>query len=218
MQTVPWDAGTWTHPPAHASLTPDGLVATAVEGSDAWRVTSYGFVHDTEHALLQPFATGSAVEVEFTVDLSQQFDQAGVFLRVGPEHWIKAGVEYSDGVPQLGVVVTDGRSDWSAAPVRGWAGRRATLRASRSGDALAIRAKAAGEPYRFVRLLPLDARLDVHAGPYLCAPTRAGLTITFHAWRITPADTSLHDEPEAEPATPRRRTAGGATGWRPSEV
>lgn len=218
MQAVPWDAGIWTHPPAYATVDGGDLVATAVAGSDAWRVTSYGFVHDTEHALLQPLPADTAVEVEFTVDLSQQFDQAGVFLRACSEHWIKAGVEYADGVPQLGVVVTNGQSDWSAAPVPSWSGRRATLRASRSGDALTIRAKVDGEPYRFVRLLPLDSAVDLHAGPYLCAPTRPRLTVRFHGWRTTPPDAALHDEPEPGAARPRRHTAGGATGWRSSEV
>lgn len=191
-RSVPWDAGTWTHEPAHACVDGDDLVVTAVEGSDAWRVTSYGFVHDSEHALLQPLAADTAVEVTFTVDLSEQFDQAGLFLRVSSEHWVKAGVEYADGVPQLGVVETDGRSDWSASPVPSWTGRRVTIRASRSGDALTVRAAVDEEPYRFVRLLPLDPDLDLDAGPYLCAPTRAGLTVRFHSWRTTAPDAALH--------------------------
>ena len=34
---------------------------TAAEGSDAWRPTAYGFVHDTEHALLAPLPVGAAI-------------------------------------------------------------------------------------------------------------------------------------------------------------
>ncbi|MCI1642120.1 MAG: DUF1349 domain-containing protein [Actinomyces sp.] len=30
------------------------------------------------------------------------------------------------------------------------------------------------------------------AGPYLCAPTRAGLRVGFTAWRFTAADDALH--------------------------
>lgn len=187
-----WSSGTWTHPPAEVVLEGLDLVATAVEGSDAWRLTSYGFVHENEHALLAPLPAEAAVEVTFTAALERQFDQAGVFLRVDVEHWVKAGVEFADGVPQVGVVVTDGRSDWSAAPVPEWAGRRVTVRASRSGDAVTVRARVDDEPWRFVRLVPLDPALDVEAGPYLCAPTRAGLALRFHGWRVTPPDGSLH--------------------------
>lgn len=189
---VPWAEGAWTHPPAAVEVEGDDLVVTAVETSDAWRVTSYGFVHESEHALVASLPSDRAVEVTFTADLTEQFDQAGIFLRASVEQWVKAGVEFADGVPQLGVVVTHGRSDWSAAPVPSWAGRRVTVRASRSGDAATVRARVDGEPYRFVRLLPMDPDVELVAGPFLCAPTRAGLTVRFHAWSETEPDAALH--------------------------
>ena len=117
MTDIAWSDGGWTHDPAGVVEEHGDLVVTAVEGSDAWRITSYGFVHDSEHALLAPFAVNSAVEVEFTAAFSEQFDQAGVFVRVSAERWVKAGVEFADGRPQVGAVVTDGMSDWSLAPV-----------------------------------------------------------------------------------------------------
>src|SRR5919107_356761 len=155
MTNLPWSAGRWTHPPAAAEERGSDLAVTAVEGSDAWRLTSYGFVHDTEHALLAPFAEGSAMEVEFTADFSAQFDQAGVFVRVSAEHWVKAGVELADGTPSVGAVVTDGRSDWSLAPVPNWAGTRVRLRVSRSGDALTVRSCSGDGPLQLVRVIPL---------------------------------------------------------------
>lgn len=176
----------------HVQVDRADMVVTAAAGSDAWRITSYGFVHDSEHALLRPLGMNSAVEVTFTVDLREQFDQAGVFLTASSDLWVKAGVEYADGVPQLGVVVTDGRSDWSASPVSSWAGRRATIRASRRGDAITIRAKVDDGPFQFVRLIPLDPQTVLEAGPYLCAPTREGLRVRFHAWRMTAPDAALH--------------------------
>ncbi len=192
MRRMPWASGSWTRPPVSVVERDDDLVATAAEGSDAWRVTSYGFVHDDEHALLAPLPSEAALEVTFTADLAAQFDQAGLFLRVSDEHWIKAGLEFADGVVQLGVVATRGVSDWSAAPVPDWAGERVTIRASRSGDAVTVRARTAGGPWRFVRLVPLDPAVEVAAGPYLCAPTRAGLAVRFHAWVVTEPDAALH--------------------------
>ena len=168
------------------------LLVTAAEGSDAWRLTSYGFIHDTEHALLAPFPEGGAMEVEFTADFSAQFDQAGIFVRVSAERWVKAGVEFADGIPSVGAVVTDGRSDWSLAPVSGWADRRVLIRVSRSGDALTVRARPEGGPMQLVRVLPFDPELGAEAGPFVCAPTRAGLTVHLHAWRRTEPDDQLH--------------------------
>lgn len=127
---IPWSEGAWTHPPVFAVERGKDLLVTAKEGSDAWRTTSYGFIHDSEHALLAPFPEGSAVEVEFTAGFSEQFDQAGVFVRVSAERWVKAGVEFADGACQLGAVVTDGMSDWSLAPVPAWKGGRVLVRIS----------------------------------------------------------------------------------------
>lgn len=189
---IPWPDGRWTHPPASAREDGDALLVEAVEGSDAWRHTAYGFVHDTEHALLAPLPDGAAVEVDFALAYHGLFDQAGLFLRVSDETWVKAGVEISDGLPQVGAVVTRGTSDWSVAPVPEWAGRVVTVRASRFGDALVVRARAEGEPWRLVRLAPFDTGAQIEAGPYCCAPTRTGLVVRFLGWRSTPPDAALH--------------------------
>ncbi|MDQ7993368.1 MAG: DUF1349 domain-containing protein [Propionicimonas sp.] len=191
-RVVGWDEGGWSTPPVDSRVEGTDLVVTAAEGSDAWRVTSYGFVHDNEHALLAPLPAGAAVEVEFDVTMSAEFDQAGLFLRASDTLWTKAGIEYADGLLNLGAVVTDERSDWSSAPVPEWSGRRATVRASRTGDAVTIRAGVDDEPLRFVRLFPLDPTVELEAGPYVCAPTRAGLTVRFRRWALTEPDASLH--------------------------
>lgn len=97
-----WAEGRWTHPPVSSAADGDDLVVEAVAQSDAWRITSYGFVHDTEHALVAELGASEAVEVVFGCDFTAQFDQAGVFVRVDDETWVKAGVEFADGVPQVG--------------------------------------------------------------------------------------------------------------------
>ena len=192
MPDIAWSNGRWTHPP-EAAVEQDGdLLVTAVEGSDAWRITSYGFVHDSEHALLVPFADGTAMEVEFTAAFSQQFDQAGLFVRVSAERWIKAGVEFADGRAQVGAVVTDGMSDWSLAPVPDWTGQRITVRASREGTAITVRAGRSAADLQLVRVIPFAADLDAEAGPLVCAPTRAGLQVPIHRWRTTEPDSGLH--------------------------
>ena len=191
-QTIPWTDGTWTHDPARAVVEEDGLRVHAREGSDAWRITSYGFVHASEHALLAALKPESALEVQFRLDFSGQFDQAGIFVKVDDETWIKAGVELSDGEESLGAVVTQGTSDWSLSPVPHWAGRLVTVRGSRSGNALTVRARVDDEPWRLVRVAPLAAGATVTAGPFCCAPTNAGLTVHFTSWRTTAPDTSLH--------------------------
>lgn len=192
MERLTWDTGTWTTAPVAVRPEGDDLLVTAVEGSDAWRHTSYGFVHDDAHGLLAPLAVGRAVEVDVTLTGDAQFDQAGVLLRADAQTWVKAGVEVSDGALQLGAVVTLGRSDWSVAPVPQWAGRPFTVRLSRADDSVTVRARSGGEPWRLVRVAPFPGDVEAAAGPFCCAPTRAGLVVRFHQWRVGDADAALH--------------------------
>jgi hypothetical protein len=67
-----------------------------------------------------------------------------------------------------------------------------TVRASRSGDAVTVRARVDDEPFRLVRVCPFPPSAPAEAGPYCCAPTRAGLVVRFRRWATGPADAALH--------------------------
>jgi regulation of enolase protein 1 (concanavalin A-like superfamily) len=190
---IDWTDAAWLNPPLHTEQDGEALLVTTRRGGDFWRTTAYGFVHDDGHALLRAFPSGSAVEVGFVAGLDELYDQAGLMVRVDAETWIKAGVELSDGLPQLGAVVTHGRSDWSMAPVPDWGGHRVTIRASRAGDAVTVRARRDDEPWRMVRLAPLDPTATAAAGPFCCSPQREGLTVRFTRFAQGPADAALHD-------------------------
>ena len=88
---IAWSEGIWTHPPVDAVERDGDLIVTCAEGSDAWRTTSYGFVHESEHGLVRPLPQDSAMEVTFTADYDQQFDQAGIFVVADQTCWMKAG-------------------------------------------------------------------------------------------------------------------------------
>jgi regulation of enolase protein 1 (concanavalin A-like superfamily) len=195
VRDIPWNQGNWRNAPVSVAETSTGrLRVEAVQGSDAWQRTSYGFQRDSEHGLLRPFELDTAVEVEFVADMSQQFDQAGVVVRVDEDHWVKAGTEFADGVLRLSTVVTDVYSDWSTAPVPHWQDRKVTIRASWAAGALSVRAKAEGEEFELIRLAPWSPHENamVVAGPYLCAPERGGFTAEFTGWKVGPRDAALH--------------------------
>jgi regulation of enolase protein 1 (concanavalin A-like superfamily) len=131
------------------------------------------------------------MEVSFILDYKEQFDQCGVFITSDDENWIKAAVEFCDGFPQVGAVVTATISDWSTGRVSEWMGKEVTVRVSRSGDAVTVRAGCEGD-MRLVRVAPLDPKRTWKAGPLLCAPSRAGLVTTITSWSEGPADSDLH--------------------------
>ena len=54
-----------------------------------------------------------SVTTTFDLVAHEQFDQAGIMLRLDLQHWLKAGIEVVDGRPRLSCVVTNGYSDWS---------------------------------------------------------------------------------------------------------
>jgi uncharacterized protein len=184
--------GRWLNPPPGVDDEGGALVVSAAKGSDLWRDTSYGFRHENAHALLRPLEGGRAIEVAFVADFDGTFDQAGALVWVDEATWLKTGVEISDGIAQLGAVATRGLSDWSMAPVPEWHGREVTVRISRAGDAVTVRARVDEEPWRMVRLAPLAPEAAAEAGPFCAAPEREGMTVRFTAWREGPADASLH--------------------------
>ncbi|CAN2190628.1 COG3506 Uncharacterized conserved protein [Candidatus Nanopelagicaceae bacterium] len=191
MKNVAWSEGSWTREPVSQSQEGAVLTVEAAAESDWWRTTSYGFIHDDGHALVKEFPKESAIEVSFILNYTEQFDQAGIFITADNENWIKAGVEFCDDFPQVGAVVTQKSSDWSVAPVAEWMNKEVTIRVSRSGDAVTVRA-GINNDLRLVRVAPLDPTRTWRAGPMFCAPTRAGLKVTFTKWSEGPADSELH--------------------------
>ena len=168
--------------PCDHSSDGDDLLVTAARGSDLWQTTYYGFQRDTGHALLAPFHPGQAVEYRSCSTTTCCTTRPGLLVRVDERTWVKAGVEISDGVPQLAAVVTHGVSDWSTSEVADWAGHVVTIRASWARDALVLRA-GTDAGWRMFRLVPFPAA-SATAGPYCCAPEREGLTVRFTDWRV----------------------------------
>ncbi|MFI0349322.1 DUF1349 domain-containing protein [Actinomadura sp. 9N407] len=192
MDRFAWDDGQWLNLPPSSAREGGDLLVTAERGSDFWRTTSYGYDRDSGHALLGPLGPDAAVEVAFAADFTEQFDQAGLLVRLDERTWIKAGVEYADGVLQAGAVVTHERSDWSTSPVPEWAGRTVTIRASRTGDAVTVRGRADEDAWQMLRVAPFPPGRPATAGPYCCAPERSGLTVRFTRLAFGPPDRSLH--------------------------
>ena len=189
---IPWGDGTWLHEPAEHHAINDELVISTDWKSDFWLETGYGFTHYSGHALLTDFPANSAMEVGFSAQWTHEFDQAGLLLHADDAHWVKAGVEFADGVLGLGAVVTDGRSDWSLGHVPEWMDGQIQLRVSRATDAITVRARVGDEPWRLVRLAPIDPNLNWSAGPLAASPSREGLEVTFHSWMSASADADIH--------------------------
>ncbi|WP_242662187.1 DUF1349 domain-containing protein [Teichococcus deserti] len=179
-------------PPAWAE-TADGLRVTTAPGSDFWRQTHYGFTRDSGHFF------GRSVPGDFTATLrirgryAALYDQAGLMLRRGPEAWIKAGIELSDGEAMLGSVLTLGHSDWATGAFPGDASD-VWLRATLAGGVLRLQASADGRRWPLLRLCPFPGDAPCAVGPMACSPEGAGLEVEFSEFSVTPPlGRDLHD-------------------------
>ena len=191
MKNLHWDTGSWINQPALSEIIGPNLHVRTMHESDFWRNTSYGFIHDSGHALLVDCPDQSAMEVTFVLDFSGQFDQAGIIIHSDSEHWIKAGVETFDGQASVVTVVTAQNSDWSMAPIPQWIGKEVTVRASRSGNAVTFRARC-GDEDRLIRVAPINPDLPWRAGLHCASPMSDSLEVVFTKWVTAEPDASLH--------------------------
>jgi hypothetical protein len=159
-----------------------GLTVTSDANTDFWRTTHYGFVRDNGHALLHPVGPRFRLTTRFFGDYREQYDQAGLLLRLDERNWIKAGIEYVDGEQLLSAVVTRDVSDWSVVPLEAVCGpvESITLEMSRVDDAVTIRyAAEGGEPAALLRVAYFPPEVPAEAGPMCASPDGAGFPIRF---------------------------------------
>nr|WP_231748150.1 MULTISPECIES: DUF1349 domain-containing protein [unclassified Gluconobacter] len=88
---------------------------TTDKGTDFWRETFYGFTHDSGHFYGMPAPSSFTAQLRIRAEYEKLYDQAGLMIRIDEKHWVKAGIELSDGRAMLSSVLTNGRSDWATA-------------------------------------------------------------------------------------------------------
>ncbi|WP_407148368.1 DUF1349 domain-containing protein [Bradyrhizobium sp. ORS 86] len=185
--------GVWLNEPQRWSAEGDSLAVVTDKATDFWRETHYGFNRDSGHFL--GFRTGEAFTAELRVrgDFQALYDQAGIMVRIDAQHWVKAGIEFSDGSAMLGSVLTDGRSDWATAHY-GHDASDFRVRATVENGVLRLQASADGKRWPLMRLAPFPKANSYLVGPMACTPERAGLKVVFSAFRLSPPlGKDLHD-------------------------
>ena len=185
--------GMWLNEPEQWTAKGDSLQVIISKATDFWRETHYGFNRDSRHFLGFPTAEAFTAELPIQGDYQALYDQAGLMVRIDAHHWVKAGIEFSDGRAMLASVLTDGRSDWATAPYEHDAGDF-WMRATVANGVLRLQASADGKLWPLMRLAPFAKANSYLVGPMACTPERAGLKVTFSMFRLTPPlGKDLHD-------------------------
>lgn len=172
----------WLNEPPAWRLENGVLVATAGARTDYWQATKYGIFRDNGHVYGRTVSGDAVAEVVVRGAYATQYDQAGLGLRCDETHWIKCGVELVDGVPQVAVVVTGERSDWSIIPLTSdfsalW------LRLVREEEAVEVFWSLDGETFHLFRLAPFPAGPAL-LGAMLAAPEGEGFEARFEGLSI----------------------------------
>ena len=156
-----------------------GNTVTTDPDTDFWRTTHYGFVRDTGHILGVDKAGDFELTVTFAGDYAEQYDQAGIAIRLDEKNWIKSGIELVDGQHQLSAVVTREVSDWSVVALAEPA-TSVTIKAARTGDTITLSYGVNGAPpATMLRLAYFPPELSVLAGVMCASPTGKGFATRF---------------------------------------
>ncbi|CAM5769888.1 regulation of enolase 1 [Labrys miyagiensis] len=185
--------GRWLNEPATWSLEKGVLDVVTNEATDFWRQTHYGFTRDSGHFFFLDSAGAFTAEVRVRARFETLYDQAGLMVRLGEEAWLKAGIEYNDGAPMIGSVLTTGRSDWATGPFIGDPADF-RMRITVSHGVLRLQYSADGKHWPLMRLAPFPEAASYQVGPMCCTPERAGLHVSFSDFLLTPpGGKALHD-------------------------
>lgn len=175
----------WHNPPPRWTDSEGLLTVETGDQTDFWRETHYGFIRDSGHFFHQDVEGDFTASVRFSGEYRALYDQAGLMVRLDERHWLKAGIEYTDGVQHLSVVVTRGFSDWSVLPLT-QPPDEVTLRLSRHGDAVRVEYALPGQAFRMLRLAYLPPGLPARVGPMACSPQRSGFVASFRDFQVGP--------------------------------
>lgn len=184
----------WLNEPASWHGEGASLMLVTDRTTDFWRETFYGFTRDSGHAFLEPVSGDFSAILTVSADYQALYDQAGIMLRVDETCWIKAGIEFTDGLMHFSTVVTNGVSDWSVIPLHTASpDTPVTIRLTRHGDAVRVQFHCGDGAWQIARLCPFPSA-DAEIGPTACTPERAGLRVRFTDFAVgQPISRQLHD-------------------------
>jgi regulation of enolase protein 1 (concanavalin A-like superfamily) len=181
------DARTWLHEPPDWNETADSLTLVAPPGTDYWRVTHYGFIHDNGPFQYQERAGNFAAKVKIAGTYRELYHHAGLMIRIDETQWIKAGVEFLNSKQTVGAVVTREFSDWSVvtlanSPAFLW------LRLQRFSDTVQVSYSLNDQDWSMIRLAYFPPHVTVRIGMFAGAPGKEPFEVTFQHFSIGPLD------------------------------
>ncbi len=174
----------WTNEPPSWRHDGDDLVVRSAGQTDFWRITHDGGIRDHGHFYHDQFCGDFNAQVFLSGCYRDQYDQAGLMIRVDPLNWLKCGIELIDGVQYASAVVTRQFSDWSV--VRLANPSSFYLEVHRRGQTFEVLYSLDREQVQLIRQAYLPAGDSVAVGPMIASPTGPGFEATFRSFGVKP--------------------------------
>lgn len=151
--------------------------------SDYWRISHYGFTVDDAPFYYALYGGEFEVKVKITGDYKNRFDQAGLMLRIDEQNYIKAGIEFVDGVYNLSTVVTHKTSDWSVIALEKpvpfiW------IKAVRRLDAVEVFYSFDDKTYTMMRNAWMQDNTPMMVGVMGACPDGDGFNVKFENFKV----------------------------------
>ncbi len=173
----------WNHEPAAWRWDERGrLIAQSRPHTHFWRKTRSGFISENGHLYAVQVRGDFIAQVRVSGEFESPYDQAGLMVMADPSTWLRAGIEYIDGLCYLTSVLTHDYSDWVISrPVEKaiiW------LRMERDRDSIVVSASQDGKRFFPVRECHFSDVLALDVGPYLASPVGDGCRAAFENLEI----------------------------------
>jgi len=176
----------WLNPPKVWKLINNALYVEPDAVTDFWQRTFYGFRNDNAHFLYYETDKDFVMTTHLKFESKNQFDQAGIAIRLDEDNWLKASVEYDLHLPaKLGSVVTNnGYSDWATQTFP-----RTTIemtwKVTRIGKDFFIEYLNDTGIWEQVRVAHIEkASGSVKCGIYACSPIEKGYKVYYDFLKI----------------------------------
>lgn len=181
---------TWYNKPNKVTLNKNSITVTAMEKTDFWQETHYGYGRDNGHFLYEKVKGDFTATVTFSGEYTSLYDQAGIMLRSNEKNWLKAGIEYTNKI-HASVVMTRDYSDWSVTTIPDYS-NELTMRVTRTGSAVQIEYLTSQNEWALMRLGYLNLDEECMVGIMCCSPELGEFACTFKNFTITNPVSATH--------------------------
>lgn len=173
----------WFNEPEKWTVENQTLSMFVTPKSDYWRISHYGFTVDDAPFYYALYGGEFEVKVKITGDYKNRFDQAGLMLRIDEQNYIKAGIEFVDGVYNLSTVVTHKTSDWSVIALEKpvpfiW------IKAVRRLDAVEVFYSFDDKTYTMMRNAWMQDNTPMMVGVMGACPDGDGFNVKFENFKV----------------------------------